>query len=112
MFRPGLEIPVQERVHPVPVPRDRDLAVVAGDYLGHAPEVIKGIVAHPDPVPDITFGHTLAVEVVAVLQGGDEDRDLRREAGIPPVMEKQRLPREIKLQVDSRIPLDVEHYLL
>ena len=66
MLCPGLEIPVQERVHPVPVPRDRDLAIVAGDYLGHASELIQGVVAHPDPVPDVAFGHALAVEVVAV----------------------------------------------
>lgn len=66
VFRPGLEVPVEKRVNPIPVPGDRDLAVVAGHYLWHTSEVVQGVVVNPDSVPDVAFDHAFAVEVITV----------------------------------------------
>ena len=66
VFRPCLKVSVQRRTHPVFVLGNRYLAVIGSNRLRDTAKVVQRIVVDTEPVGNITAGHALDVEVVAV----------------------------------------------
>ena len=108
MLGPGRKIPIQCRVDPILVFRDRHLAVVRRDGLCHSAEVSQRVVVDADPVGDVTAGHAFRIEIAAVGQRSHEYSHSGSDLRVVSVTEPQGFPCVIQLQVDAGIPLNME----
>ena len=111
MFCPCLEIFIQDRADPVLVPGNRYFTVVRSDSRGHAAKIGQRIIVHPDPVPDIAFGHAFGVKVITVGKGSDKDRDLCGLFRVPPIVQVKLLSCIVQFEVDTGVTLDVKGQL-
>src|SRR5699024_9385929 len=102
---------IRDRAAPDFVPGHRYCAIIRGDRRPHAAKIGQSIIVHPDPVPDIAFGHSLSVKIITVGEGSDKDRDLCGLIRVPAVMQIELLPRIVQLEIDTGITLDVEGQL-
>ena len=103
MFCPCLEVFIQDRADPIFIPGNRHLAVIRGNRRSHAAKIGQRVIIHPDPVPDIAFGHSFSVKVITVGEGRDKDRDLCGLIWIPAVMQIKLLTGVIQFEIDAGI---------
>src|SRR5699024_4615315 len=111
MLCPCLEIFIQDRADPVLVPGNCYFTIIRGDCRRHAAKIGQRIIADPDPVPDITFGHSLSVKVITVGEGCDKNGYLCGLFRVPAVMQIELFSRIIQFEIDAGITLDVEGQL-
>lgn len=108
MLSPCRKIPVQCRVDPVFVFRDRHLAIVRCDGLRNTAEVGQCVVVDTDSVGDITTGHAFSVKILAVRQCRHKYSYLGFDFRVVTVAEPQGFPCIIQFQIDAGIPLNME----
>lgn len=81
----------------------RYFTVVRSDSRGHAAKIGQRIIVHPDPVPDIAFGHAFGVKVITVGKGSDKNRDLCGLFRVPPIVQVKLLSCIVQFEVDTGV---------
>src|SRR5699024_6230055 len=93
------------------IPGNCYFTIIRGDRWGHAAKIGQRIIVDPNPVPDITFGHSFSVKVITVGESCDKNGYLCGLFRVPAVMQIELFSRIVQFEIDAGITLDVEGQL-